>query len=154
MNTQKISVDVPELKLPNSETRAVPHTFPTVNQGGFISAIIGSRGSSKTTKMCQMVLMYDKCNTFDHIVIFSPSLESDIKYKYLIKNLKADVETHDDFTTALFLELKETIKSRLEEYKQYQAYKKVYEKFLKYKGDLLKFKPDDLLLLYENFIPC
>jgi len=151
MNTSKIKVDVPKLRLKKQPTRSVPYGMPTVDNGGFISGVIGSRGSSKTTRMVELVLMYDKTETFDHVVIFSPTYEADPKYQYLVDNLKyAKVETHDDFDSATFQELKDRIQQRLDEYKRYENYKKVYERFVKYRGRIDKFNPQDLMLLYEH----
>ena len=97
MDTNKIHVDVPQIKVVKQPHREVPKGLPTIDNGGFIGGIIGSRGSSKTTKMVELLLMYDSTHTFDHIVIFSPTFNADPKYEFLVKNLKADVETHNDF---------------------------------------------------------
>jgi hypothetical protein len=150
MRTEHVQVDIPELKLKKTKTRTTPIGLPTIDNGGFIGGIIGSRGSSKTTRMIELLLMYDKTHTFDHVVIFSPSFEADPKYKYLVDHLEADVETFDDFTTEIFNELKQKIQGRLDEYKDYLEYKKVYEKFARFKGDIEKFPPDQLILLYQN----
>ncbi len=152
LRTSKITVNVPKLKLPKQEHRVVPDSLPSIDNGGFIGGIIGSRGSSKTTKMVELLLMYDKTESFDYVIIFSPTFNADPKYKYLEDNLHyANIDTYHDFDTATFHDLKEQIQKRLDEYKKYENYKKVYNKFMKYKGKSLKNFPQyDLMLLYEH----
>ena len=148
--TNKINIDVPKINVKKMPTREVPEGMPNIDNGGFIGGIIGSRGASKTTRMLEMVLMYDKTETFDHTIMFSPTFSKDPKYQYLVDHLKGDIETYDDFSGALFQEIKEKVEKRLEEYKRYEEYKKVYERFMKYRRSIMKFPQVDLLLLLEH----
>ena len=145
-------------KLPNLESknynikqasdRKTPDGMPTVTNGGFIGVINGSRGCSKTTKLIRFIEFYDQSNTFDKIILFSPSYYNDPKYQ-LIHKSKAKVDVYTEYTNDIFKQVAEKIANDIQVWKAYEESMKKYEKLLdwlkKHGHDIDKYPDQDYL---------
>lgn len=113
----------------------------------FIGLIYASKGMGKTNLLLNMVKQYDHTKFFQRVFLFSPSYESDPKYQVL-NDGSYELQVYNDFNNDIFQDVIDDIKEGLEEWKQYQIRKKLYEKFQKAK-DLGKFTEEELFELYD-----
>ena len=146
--SEKKLMDLPnkDWKVRQAQPRKVPEGLPRVP---FLGAIIGSRGSGKTSALITLVKAYDATETWDWIVLFSPTYKNDPKY-HLLDDVKAELTVKEDFIPSEFVELKKEIDGRIEDWKRWEEYKKIYARFKKHKGPVDKFDPYELMILYEN----
>ena len=147
-------------KLPNLETkvykmkqavdRETPANMPRVSQGGFIGIITGSRNSGKTNAFISLCDIYNRTNTFDKIILFSPTYYNDPKYQ-LLSGFKAELQVYTEYNDDIFHDVAEGIKNDITIWKNYEYEVKRYNEALNYKGDFSKFKDQDYLyFLYDN----
>ena len=126
--------------------------FKVPNTIGFV----GMRGSGKSTAITSLYTDYMKTKAFDNVFIISPTYHNDPKMQ-IIKTEKEFIYTEPSLE--VIEEIKEFITGEIEEYKEYEKYKKVYARFKvimrKYGEyddfDLHKyFKPKEIVMLEEN----
>ena len=149
MDIQYTHIDGLETKPINVHLAKTRHAPPTMPNKPFLGVVCGSRGSGKSSAMINLVQLYAPYHHFDHVVLLSPTYHNDVKLSVLAKDNRYDFEVITDVTNAVIDELIETIKKRIEDYKAYLEYEKVYDKFVKAK-DVSILKPDDLMVLYQH----
>ena len=147
METEHIPVRVPELHIRYAQTRAGPENLPRLH---FLAAIVGSRGSGKTTALVRMLKAYFRAHSFDKMVLFCPTLRADPKYKALIQSAKKHavrVDTHESFDEGLFQGVVESIEADIEEEKAERDYAEVYARCVLKRGEC---SAEDLMLLEKH----
>lgn len=138
---------VPDLHINYSTPRASPENLPRLH---FLAAIVGSRGSGKTTVLVRMLKAYFRAHSFDKLVLFCPTLRADPKYEALIKSAqrhRLKVETHESFDEQLFRSVTEKIDADIDEYKAESAYRELYERCVVRRGEC---SAEELALLEER----
>jgi len=135
-----------DLKVRQAKPREVPEGMPRLH---FLGLICGSRGSGKTNQMINMVLKYDSTESFDYVYLYSPTYYNDPKY-HLLDDMNAELTVRPDFDTNEFAGIRNEIDGRIEDWKKWEEYKKIYARFKKHRGPVDKFDPEELMLLYEN----
>jgi hypothetical protein len=152
MKTAQIPVQVPQLHIRYDAPRSTPENLPRLH---FLSAIIGSRGSGKTTALVRMLKAYFRHHSFDKLYLYCPTIKSDPKYGALTRSAerhKLKVTVHETFSESLFDAAVEEIESDLEEYRAEQKYAKVYNHWASKGPDNMSI--DDLdMLEREDYSP-
>jgi len=133
-------------KVRQAKPREVPEGLPRLH---FLGLIAGSRGSGKTSSLITLVKAYDATETFDYVYLFSPTYFNDPKY-HILDSIKAELIVKQDFLTEEFSEIRKEIDARIEDWKRWEEYKKIYARFKRHKGPVDKFDPYELMILYEN----
>ena len=124
---------------------------PTMPDKPFLGVICGSRGSGKSSAMINLVKLYEPYGFYDHVILLSPTYHNDVKLSVLAQSKAYDFEVITEVNHAVIEDIIDRIKQRIEDYKGYLEYKKVYERFVKLPNASL-LKPDDLMALYKfNF---
>ena len=124
---------------------------PTMPDKPFLGVICGSRGSGKSSAMINLVKLYEPYGFYDHVILLSPTYHNDVKLSVLAQSKAYDFEVITEVNHAVIEDIIDRIKQRIEDYKGYLEYKKVYERFVKTPNASL-LKPDDLMALYKfNF---
>jgi len=147
LETARIPVLVPELRINYAQPRASPDNLPRLH---FLAAIVGSRGSGKTTALVRLLKAYFRTHSFDKLVLFCPTLRADPKYQALVKSAerhRVKVDTHEAFDDALFESTVEQINADIEEEKAERAYAEVYQRCVVKGGEP---SADDVVLLEER----
>ena len=135
-----------DLKVRQAKPREVPEGMSRL---AFLGLICGSRGTGKTNCMINMVLKYDSTESFDYVYLYSPTYYNDPKY-HLLDDMNAELIVRPDFDTNEFAGVRNEIDGRIEDWKKWEEYKKIYARFKKHRGPVDKFDPEELMLLYEN----
>lgn len=86
----------------------------------------GRSGSGKSNSMMVALLEYQKHNTFDKLILISPSANEDPKY-----DLINFTEKYEEYNPSIIQQIVQSQKEDIEEYKLYLEKLKVYEKFLR-----------------------
>lgn len=135
-------LDNKEVKVPAAENR----DYPThLLKPHFLLAIIGNRGSGKTSALYNLIKFYDQTRTFDKVVFFCPTFQNDSKYQ-LFKQGAYELHVLGEYSDEAFQKVWDEIKRDLDEWKEYQRKMALWEKLLKVKN-LDELKPDELLEL-------
>jgi len=155
MKTTQIPVQVPQLHIRYDAPRPTPDNLPRLH---FLAAIIGSRGSGKTTVLVRMLKAYFRHHSFDKVYLYCPSIKSDPKYAALIRSAerhKVKITVEETFTESLFDAAVESIESDLEAYRDEQKYVKAYNQWLRKGPDNIRgMSIDDLdMLEREDYSP-
>lgn len=141
-------VTVPELEgnLPPYASRRTPKGMPRLHM---LSAVIGSRGSGKTTAVLRMLKLYVQSRSYDKIFWFSPTARREQKMQDFMKFCegKCDLEIIDQFDEREFLALQDYMRSEIDGYKEYQRKLEVWRKFCRADVDSLTI--DELWTLDE-----
>ncbi len=136
-----------DLKCVQCPPRKTPEYLPKLH---FLLYACASRGSGKTNMLVNLIKKYDKAKSFDHIVIYSPTVQNEPKYRLLAESLKhAQIDLKENFNHDDFAELRLKIDLRIEQYKRYEQDMKLYKSFKNYTGDYDNFADDDLLRLAD-----
>lgn len=149
MDIQYTHIDGLETKPINIQLAKHRNAPPTMPDKPFLGVICGSRGSGKSSAMINLVRLYEPYHTYDHVILLSPTYHNDVKLSVLAQSKSYDFEVITEVNHAVIEEMIDTIKQRIEEYKAYLEYKKVYERFMK-SPDVSVLTPSDLLVLYQN----
>lgn len=126
-----------------SNEREVPEGFPNKP---FLGLIYASKGLGKTNLLINMVHQFDKFKTYQKVYLFSPSVQNDPKYQFL-NDGKYDLKIYPNYSDEIMREVIEEINEDLNEWREYQRLKKLYEKSKRAdKQDL--FNDEELLDLF------
>ena len=152
-----------EIAIPNWNNKIVPHSkviYPQCKDEGapqnyFVGFFSGNRGSGKSFLLTKMLKMIEekKCYLHDkeipqRIILISPTAHSDSNRIFKsLKNLDWDEDVITEYSDDVLKEKMEEVKIELEQSKEYNLYKTVYEKFKKKKVDALT--DDECQLLYK-----
>ena len=140
MQTTPLDITVPDLDVKYPTKPPSPLHMPSMY---FLMGIIGSRGSGKTTKLVQMLQLYNKCKTFDVIRFWGPSWDDDVKYR-LIEKMDCKLVVQREYNDALFQESLHEIDADIALYDEYLNKRALYRRWLKDKKDLKEFKGREL----------
>lgn len=145
MQTTRLPVTVPDLDVQYPRKPPVPEHMPAMY---FIMGIVGSRGSGKTTKLMQMLQLYDRCKTFDVIRIFCPSYDDDVKYR-LLEKMDCRLVVQREYNDGLFSQCLAEVDADLQEHEDYLKKRELYRRWLKDKNEMKEWRSRDLQLLEE-----
>ena len=95
----------------------------------YVGGWVGKTGSGKSTSMLNALIAYQRTNTFDKQILFSPS--SDPKYDLV----KFD-EHYEEYSDALLKEIVQQQDDDIEEYKNHKEALEVYNKFVRSGGNI------------------
>jgi hypothetical protein len=119
---------------------------------------IGSKGTGKSYKLTQLIKMYEESKIKDddnieydiRTILICPTASSGANEVYkILKSLNQDEDVHLEYADELLMSILADVKAKAALYDEYIRYKKVYDKFLKYKN-LDKLDYDELDLLEEH----
>jgi len=157
-------ITIPEL--PNNTPPYMMRNFP--KQGFPLHmrmAIIGGVGRGKTSILLKFLKWYDKCKAFDKCVFFSPTLHGENKGDdFLQAKHNFELVHYPHYQDSLMMQEAEYMKTKIEEWKQWQEKKRVWEKFKKCKS-IDELDLNDLMMLesmewqapkneFPNGYPC
>lgn len=135
-------------KMKQASDRKVPEGMPSVQNGGFIGNINGSRGVGKTNAVIRLAELYDQTHTFDKVILFSPSYRNDPKYQ-LLHNMKCTVDVYMEYSNDIFNQVAERISYDIDRWKKYEEDLKKYEKLLdwlkKHGHDIDRYPDQDFI---------
>jgi hypothetical protein len=154
MKIVNLPVSLPELEnnTPPYLSRPVPaYSFPL----HLLCSVIGGRGSGKTTFALRLVKLYDKCKTFDRIILFSTTAHKEEKMRDFLKSKTFAELTHYKTYRAEDLQNEMTrMEGDIEAYRHYKYRLEIWNKFVKNHYDEEKMSVDELIVLDEmNFEP-
>jgi hypothetical protein len=150
-NIDDTPIVVKKKNVPQSTNKSLPMLFNT-------SLYIGSKGTGKTYKLCELLRMYENNKIKDddgieyemRTILICPTASSGANEVYkILKSLNQDEDVHTEYTDEMFLKILDDIKAKATLYDEYIRYKKVYDKFMKYKN-IEKLDYDELDLLNEH----
>ncbi len=115
MQTHTLPVTIPSVDVKYDADRAVPKHMPKLF---WLALFCGSTGSGKTHALVECVQMYDKARSFDKCILISSSNKNDPKYA-IFEKLHCQLQVYDKFTSTLWADVEQGIKSDIEEYQEY-----------------------------------
>ena len=95
-------------------------------QPSYVAGFVGKTGSGKSTALLNMLQEYQKSNTFDKFILFSPSSEDDPKYRVIDWD-----QIYSRYQEGRFKQIIAQQIDDMKEWKEYQKKKEVYDKFIK-----------------------
>ena len=107
----------------------------------------GKMGSGKSTALLNMVKSYTDNDVFQKIVVISPTVQFDEKFKILPLT-----EVYEEYSDELLGQIMEQQKEDMDKYKQTESDIKLYEKFQK-SNEKTNFSKSELLDLYAMLNP-
>ena len=126
------------------QPRDAPEGFPNKS---FLALLYSSKGTGKTNTLVNIVKEYAKHQFFQKVYLFSPSLHSDPKYNEM-ESKGIELKTFDHYDDSLLKEVIEEIRADLNEWREYQRRKALYEKSKKV-HNVSKLSEEDILDLWE-----
>lgn len=149
MHTSQLPVRLPDLEDPHPEyaSRPVPaHCFPL----HILGAVIGGRGSGKTTFALKLVKMYDRAKSFDRIVVFSTTADKDPKMKaFLQSRTFAELTPHHGYSDAALQGELDRMQADIEAFRKYLEDERLWKKFVARDHDVDKMTYDEVCRLHE-----
>jgi|688.fasta_scaffold212258_2 hypothetical protein len=147
-NIDDTPIVVKKKNVPQSSNKSLPILFNT-------SLYIGSKGTGKTYKLCELLRMYENSKIKDddgieyemRTILICPTASSGANEVYkILKSLDQEEDIHLEYTDELLSSILDDVKAKAELYDEFILYKKVYDKFLKYKNiDRLTYEELDML---------
>lgn len=138
-------------KVPQSTNKSLPLLFNT-------QLYIGSKGTGKSYKLTQLLKLYEQSKIKDddgveyemRVILICPTASSGANEVYkILKSLNQERDVHLDYSDELVLKILDDIKAKSALYDDYLEYKKVYDKFRKYKN-VEKLETEELQTLEEH----
>lgn len=149
MKIVQLPVKLPELpdNTPEYLSRPYPKDcFPL----HILSAVIGGRGSGKTTFALRMIKLYDKCKTFDRIIIFSTTAHKEPKVKaFMASKTFAEISHHKGFSVGELKEEMDRMEEDVEAFRHYKVRLAVWEKYVAHHYNVDAMSYDELIMLEE-----
>ena len=147
-NIDTTPIVVKKKSVPQSTNKSLPMLFNT-------SLYIGSKGTGKTYKLCELLRMYENSKIKDddgieydmRTILICPTASSGANEVYkILKSLDQEKDVHLEYKDELLTSILDDIKSKSALYDEYIKYNKVYKKFLKYKNvENLTYEELDIL---------
>lgn len=142
------NITIPELKdnEPPYATRPIPKKSIPLHH---LAGVIGGTGSGKTSALLKMLLWYDKTNTFDRLVIFSPTLSREPKGRAFLEGKhNFEITYYPEYNDTIMMEERQNFLADIKEWEKFQLYKQAFEKFKRAKS-VDELTLDELVLLEE-----
>jgi hypothetical protein len=126
----------------------------------FVALFVGARGSGKTYLLTKLLKTFEEKKCYkdgvvvpQRVILISPTAHSDSNRVFKsLKNLDWDTDVITEYTDQVLKDKMEEVRLELQASKEYQEYKRVWEKFKK--ESVKKLKDEEcLLLLKYNFTP-
>ena len=147
-------VQLPNCKLPEIADNTPEYLSRPVPNGMFplhmLNMTIGGRGSGKSTFALKMIKAYDKCKSFDRIIVFSTTAHREPKMKtFLASKTFAELTHYKGFNVADLKNEMDRMEADIEAYRHYKVRLVVWEKYVAhhYNVDAMDF--EELLMLEE-----
>lgn len=119
-------VPIPDVQVPSLDnntppyaSRPVPRNMPRLH---ILGAIIGGRGSGKTTACLKMLKMYVAAKSYDKVFWISPTAKREDKMTGFVdycRRRDVEVKIFDSYSDTKFRELQEWMGGEIDEYKKY-----------------------------------
>jgi len=138
-------------KVPQSTNTSLPLLFNT-------QLYIGSKGTGKSYKLTQLLKLYEQSKIKDEdgveyemrIILICPTASSGANEVYkVLKSLDQEKDVHLEYSDDLVAQILSDIKTKSELHDDYLEYKKVYDKFKKYRN-LERLETEELQLLEDH----
>jgi hypothetical protein len=138
-------------KVPQSTNASLPLLFNT-------QLYIGSKGTGKSYKLTQLLKLYEQSKIKDEdgveyqmrIILICPTASSGANEVYkILKSLDLEQDVHLEYSDDLVVKILDDIKAKAASYDDYLEYKKVYDKFRKYRN-VEKLETEELELLEQH----
>ena len=152
-NIKDITIEKIEIKKKKnvmSTNKSLPLLFNT-------SLYIGSKGTGKTYKLCELLRLYENSKIIDNdgikyemrTIVIAPTINSGANEVYKsVKSINFDNDVHLEYSDELLLSILDDIKQKDDEFNEYINYKKIFNKFKKNKN-IKKLNDDELVILEE-----
>jgi hypothetical protein len=145
INSETIrSIQNHEIKEAGQEQRAIP---PGLFKPHITFLLSGKTGSGKSTALIHMLKAYCDANVFQKVVVISPTIQFDAKYKQI-----PITQTHEEYSDKLLKNIMEEQKQDIDTYKQTAEKIELFKKF-QGSSEKTKFTKDELLILYSMLNP-
>lgn len=147
-------IPIPEVQLPDIPNNTPEYLSRPVPSGGFplhlLAAVIGGRGTGKTTFALKMLKWYDKAKSFDRIIIFSTTAHKDPKMKdFIASKTNAEITHYKGYSATDLKSEMERMESDIEAYRKYVRKLKTWFKFVKNDYDVDNMTYEELWELHE-----
>lgn len=143
------NITVPDLpnNTPEYTERKTPPNMPRLHM---LCAVVGSRGSGKTSAALKMLKMYVKSKSYDKIYWYSPTASREAKIKSFIEHCKGqcEIEIIEHFDVHEFSNQLDWFRSEIDEYRLYKKKLDVWKRYLKCES-VDELSLDDLVMLEE-----
>jgi hypothetical protein len=148
INIEKINIK--KKNVPQSTNKSLPLLFNT-------SLYIGSKGTGKSYKLCELLRLYEQSKIKDddgieyhmRTILICPTAASGANEIYkTVKSIDFDNDVHLEYSDELLLSILDDIKQKDDEFNEYINYKKIFNKFKKNKN-IKKLNDDELVILEE-----
>ena len=147
INIEKINIK--KKNVPQSTNKSLPLLFNT-------SLYIGSKGTGKTYKLCELLRLYENSKIKDddgieydmRTILICPTASSGANEVYKILKSLDENDIHLEYSDELLLSILDDIKQKQQHYDEYINYKKIFNKFKKNKN-IKKLNDDELVILEE-----
>lgn len=95
-------------------------------QPSYVAGFVGKTGSGKSTALLNMLQEYQKSNTFDKFILFSPSSEDDPKYRVIDWD-----QVYNGYEEGTLKNIISQQVDDMKEWREFQKKKEVYDKFVR-----------------------
>ena len=149
MKVIQLPITLPELpnNTPEYESRPYPKDCFKLHM---LSAVIGGRSQGKTTFALRLIKLYDKCKTFDRIVIFSTTAHKEPKMKtFMTSKTFAEISHHKGFSVSELQSELDRMEADVEEFRHYKVRLAVWEKYVAHHYNVDDMTYEELLMLEE-----
>lgn len=142
-------INIKKKNIPQSTNKSLPLLYNT-------SLYIGSKGTGKTYKLCELLRLYENSKIKDdeieyimRTIVIAPTINSGANEVYKsVKSIDYENDVHLEYSDELLLSILDDIKQKDDEFNEYINYKKIFNKFKKNKN-IKKLNDDELVILEE-----
>lgn len=147
-------IDIPDVSIPDIPNNTPEYLSRPYPKGSFplhlLSAVIGGRGTGKTTFALKMLKWYDKSKSFDRIIIFSTTAHKDPKMKdFITSKTNAEIVHYKGYSDADLKNEMLKMEADIEAYRYYIKKLKIWSRFVSNDYDIDKMSYDDIWTLNE-----
>jgi hypothetical protein len=149
MKVVQLPIKLPELpnNTPEYESRPYPNECFKLH---ILGACIGGRSQGKTTFALRLIKLYDRCKSFDRIIIFSTTAHKEPKMMNFMKSKTfAEITHHRGFSVAELKEEMERMESDIEAFRAYKKKLEIWNKFVYHHHSVDAMTQEELMWLDE-----